>query len=539
MAPFADIQKENYTGRHHPNKLASIQQTKAPTGDPEGDNVFEAAGRVTSVRRSGKYLVFLEISDGGARLQVQFNLSKLPGVTREEFIRAFQQIRRGDHIHARGERADMNRQEVAQKQIVATSLPNVLTPCLHPLPVEQRLEHRDISKESTTGRHVEMLTYPDFLTIMKARSIVVKSLRQKLDSDGFLEVQTPILSAGAGGATARPFLTSATEFPSRKLALRVAPELWLKRLAIGGVSRVFEMGPCFRNEGLDRTHNPEFMTCEFYAAYLDIDRLKRYTEQIFGAMASMIRDISAREGLLNRTLVKQWGTGDFKRDRPFKEICFFEGIKQSIGRPLPNLDSTSARDEILAIFEEQSVPTPRPATLPRLLDKLSSQFLEPQCQDPTWIINLPECLSPLSKSFVHPTIPNEQKVAARAELFMKCKEVVNCYEEENSPVEQRRKFVDQQRYARDPDSNSVDDEAMEIDEDYINALEWGLPPTGGWGCGIDRLVMLVTGQERIGDVLSLGNLRAVTRNAEKWEKTEQDKGSGSIKEDNKVSAVSA
>ena len=187
---------------------------------------------------------------------------------------------------------------------------------------------------------------------------------------------------------------------------------------------------------------------------------------------------------------------------PYKRLDFIPAIETAIGRQLPDLTSPTARNELLTLFTDCETPLPSSPTLPRLLDKLSSTHLEPQCSAPTWIINHPECLSPLSKSFTHPD--NQQTVSARAELFVKNQELVNTYEEENSPFEQRRKFVDQLRF-RDGHADSD----TRIDEDYVKALEWGLPPTGGWGCGIDRLCMLFGGTNRIADVLPFGTLRNV------------------------------
>lgn len=209
-----------------------------------------------------------------------------------------------------------------------------------------------------------------------------------------------------------------------------------------------------------------------------------------------------------------------REDDPFLEIDFIPALNSALEHDLPNLASETARRDLLQIFSQKSIALPSMTTIPRLLDRLSSVYLEPQCQDFTFIVNHPECMSPLSKSFIHPTAPNAQPVAARAELFVQGREIVNCYEEENSPFEQRRKFKMQQHYAKGDNGTEIDDEVMRVDEDYLRALEWGLPPTGGWGCGIDRLVMLFAGKERIGDVLSFGNLRAVTRGAERREKAE-------------------
>jgi lysyl-tRNA synthetase class 2 len=217
------------------------------------------------------------------------------------------------------------------------------------------------------------------------------------------------------------------------------------------------------------------------------------TEDLLSGMAAHIRD--SNTGTLNPT------SANFAT--PFRRIDFITGIEEGAGRKLPDLETPEALEQVKSIFTDLSLPLPTNPNLPRLLDELCSIYVEPQCVDPTFIINPPECLSPLSKSFIHPT--TQQRVAARGELFIEGKEVVNTYEEENSPFEQRRKFEDQLRYSKEAD------EPGDIDESYLEALEWGLPSTGGWGCGIDRLCMLFTGAKRIGDVLPFGNLRAVTR----------------------------
>ncbi|KPI44336.1 Lysine--tRNA ligase, mitochondrial [Cyphellophora attinorum] len=514
--------------------FAKIQQhaLNPPEDSKEGSQIFRVAGRVHAIRRSGAHLAFVDIvnrssigtrhvtkdvlSSGDVVLQIQFNRKQLAAKYTEEHIaHAFGRLRRNDHIYVHGVRATHAKDE-DKVQLVARDLPVVLTTSQQPPPEKKDPKHRDTDKEFTAGRHVEMLTWPAMTIPVEVRSIILTSLRKHLVEHDFIEVQTPILSAHAGGATARPFITSAQEFPDRKIALRVAPELWLKRLIVGGMNRVFEIGPCFRNEGLDRTHNPEFTTCEFYATYLDIDRLMYYTELILGKVAMAVYSRYSRKrgtptpyidydtlDIFSQSASGKWGgsLGNSWRAR-YPRIDFVLGINERLHTPLPNLASSTARDEILAICEHHSIPIPHPPTLPRLLDKLSPTFSNRN-----------------ALSFIHPTAPNDQPVAARAELFFNGKELVNCYEEENSPIEQRRKFMDQQRYSRDPaDDKVVDDEAMKVDEDYIRALEYGMPPTGGWGCGIDRLVMLMTGMDRIGDVLSFGSLRAVTRGAEKWEK---------------------
>ena len=250
--------------------------------------------------------------------------------------------------------------------------------------------------------------------------------------------------------------------------------------------------------GLDKTHNPEFTACEFYSTYTNLKQLMDITHQLITFIASHIlpEDGNDINGLFSNTI---------------PTVDFIPALNDSLGFELPNLASDSARLKVLAIFEGKSIPLPLNPTLPRLLDKLSSLYLEPHCQNFTFIVNHPECLSPLSKTFIHPTAANNQPVGARAELFVQGRELVNCYEEENSPFEQRRKFQMQHIYAAEGREDGHSDETLPIDDDYIRALEWGLPPTGGWGCGVDRLVMFFGGVDKIGDVLSFGNLRAVTR----------------------------
>ncbi|KAK5192505.1 mitochondrial lysine-tRNA synthetase [Exophiala xenobiotica] len=475
---------------------------------------IEVSGRITSIRLSGSKLVFLDLVQDQRKLQVTISYAalNLSSVTLDTFKHHVRLIRRGDYISIRG--TPPFRSKNGQITIKATTLPVLQSPCLQRFPVEQpgyATDETAISESNFTPRHVEMLTDPDLIHTLKARSSLVRSMRSFFEQRHFVEVSTPILSASAGGATAKPFETTATEFDSRKLSLRIAPELPLKRLIIGGMDRIFEIGPCFRNEGLDKTHNPEFHTCEFYAVGHDLPRLMTYTHQLLKTIADGIEALPTPPSSEQSRLLLQ----QLSENEPFRQFDFLPALNAALRIDLPNLSSPEAQKQLLEIFKSKDLPVPTNPTVPRLVDKLAALFIEPESLErPIWITNIPECLSPLAKSYTHPTAPNAQPVAARAELFIQGKEVVNCYEEENSPFEQRRKFVEQQRLARQ-NAGEFDEEAMTVDEEYIQALEWGLPPTGGWGCGIDRLVMLFTGRERIGDVLSFGNLRAVTRGAEK------------------------
>ncbi|KAK2756154.1 hypothetical protein FQN54_005562 [Arachnomyces sp. PD_36] len=437
-------------------------------------------------RTAGSKLIFFDLVQDGHKVQVVYNLqSTSHSAAVEEFAGFRRLVRRGDVYSVTGKPHRTPRGELSIK---ATGVPKLLAPCLHAVPVDAHA-HED----SPYDRHVQLLADKKARFVVQCRSHIIQYIRQFLLDRTFLEVDTPILASDAGGAIAKPFQTSATEFPERQLSLRIAPELWLKRMVVGGLDKVFEIGPSFRNEGLDKTHNPEFTTCEFYHAYADLEKLLDMTETLLSGLSKFIHEHHE----MSRNKV---GGLDFST--PFRRIDFIPGIEEAIGRTLPNLQGSNATSELLQIFNDKSLTVPANPTLPRLLDKLCAEYLEPQCQNPTFIINPPECLSPLSKVFPHPTC--NQRVAARGELFIEGKEIVNTYEEENSPVEQRRKFQEQLQYRDQGDPAN-------IDESYLQALEWGLPPTGGWGCGIDRLCMLFTDSKRIGDVLPFGNLRAVTR----------------------------
>ncbi|KAL8968777.1 MAG: hypothetical protein Q9197_004695 [Variospora fuerteventurae] len=383
-----------------------------------------------------------------------------------------------------------HRTERGQLSILATELPRLISPCLHDLPTDlQNNEFR------IRNRHVDLQVNRRAADTLRLRSSIISEIRSFLSINGYSEVQTPILANTAGGAVARAFATTAVEFPDRHIELRTAPEIWLKRLVLGGFENIFELGPCFRNEGIDKTHNPEFTTCEFYAAYKGLPGLIATTERLLTTLATTTDQLI--KGPLNSLPPCEI---DFAR--PFRRLDFIKELESAMNYKFPDLAHENSEAEITKMFKQRQIRLPKHRTLPRLLDRLSAEYLEPLCQGPTWIVNHPECLAPLSKSFVDPE--TQQRVSARAELFVGGKELVNTYEEENSPFEQRRKFEQQAKY-RNEDSGK----GTEVDESYLEALEWGLPPTGGWGCGIDRLVMLLSGTDRISDVLPFGNLRNV------------------------------
>lgn len=359
-------------------------------------------------------------------------------------------------------------------------------------------------------RHLDLLTNRQARDVLVLRAVIVHKLRTFLQNVlKCTEVQTPILAANAGGAVARPFATQATEFPQKELALRIAPELWLKRLVVGGFDRVFEIGPAFRNEGVDAIHNPEFTVCEFYLAHTNLIGLMNITRSLFHCVAMAVDDYAR----MAKMMIHKPDSEVFSKK--FTTLEFLPELEKALGCPLPNLDSPQAVPDIIKIIKDAGkdwhLSLPSKPSLPKLLDHMASAVLEPQSTGrPLFITNHPVCMSPLAKSFACPK--TGQQVAARAELFYDGNELANMYEEENDPFKQRRKLVNQARVRLEQQGEVLEDDEDPphvVDEQYISVLESGLPPTGGWGCGVDRMVMLLTGAKRISDVLPFGNLRNV------------------------------
>lgn len=251
--------------------------------------------------------------------------------------------------------------------------------------------------------------------------------------------------------------------------------------------------PMLTVAGVDLIHNPEFLTCEFYEAYANLEDLIGMTERMLAELAAHLREKVTDDPTLPHPAMIDFNV-------PYKRIDFIPHIESALGSTLPPLGQPGSTEMVRTFLRAANIDAPDSVTLPQMLDQLSATFIEPHCTAPTFIVHHPECLSPLAKSFEHPD--NGQMVAARAELFVKGHEIINTYEEENSPIEQRRKFQDQLRFAAPAGEGK-------LDENYLEALEWGLPPTGGWGGGIERLCMLMAGANRIGDVLSFGTLRNV------------------------------
>ena len=460
------------------------------------------AGRIMSKRDMSSTLTFLDIvggTEGKDKLQVIVDTQYLKDTN--DLLPS--DIHRGDIIGVNGFPGKSNRGELS---LVSEELV-LLAPCNSPIP--------DVARNKITDPDLRFRKrYLDFLTNERSRNIMLtrirtlKYIRRYLEDRGFLEVETPILSVAAGGAIAKPFETKSVAFGGdTDLYLRIAPELYLKKMIIGGFERVFEIGKVFRNEGVDPTHNPEFTTCEFYMAYADYNYLMDMTEDMIRNLVYEMNDGSyVLEYCINED--EHDGTESSKRDivsidfePPFERISLIEGIEERGGFTIPrpiHKSNTELNTFLHEKISELNLRLPTVKTTSKLLDKLAKYYLEDRILErPTFIIDHPEVMSPLAKD--HRTKPC---VTERFELFLCGKELCNAYTELNDPNVQRERFQSQAE-----DKSMGDNEAHQIDEDFLSALNHGLPPTAGWGMGIDRLVMFLTNTRHIREVIAFPTVR--------------------------------
>ena len=448
-------------------------------------------GRIHSIRKSGKGMVFMDLVQDNSKVQLVL-MNKMIGCSKDEFGEYVDLFRKGDNVVAIGFPGVTN---VGELSLKLTQQLKMASPILHPLPPKLTdLEKRHHNKV------VDYLVNKRSRDSIMARSMILQTIRKFFEARDFIEVETPILSVNSNGANATPFVTHSKHIKSGDdpipLQLRVAPELWLKRLVIGGFDKVFEVSRVFRNEGIDATHNPEFTTVEFYQSFTTLEQLMELTEglllEISQRMQSMdITIVRAKE------LLQQSSIG-------FKKLEFIPEVEKATGLPFPQEVTESS---LLEYFDKISLPRPSIASVPQLLDKLSSTYLEPQCVEPTFIYHQPSQMSPLSKATTLEYTNGSYEVSRRFELFIQGNEFVNAYEEENSPIEQARKFALQQQ-----EKNIHHDEETPLpDTKYVDSMEYGLPPTGGWGMGIDRLCVFLSNEQRIEEVLTFGTLPDVVR----------------------------
>jgi lysyl-tRNA synthetase class 2 len=451
------------------------------------------AGRIMSVRDMGK-AAFAVIQDTTGRVQIYVRKDDIcPDEDKSLYEVVWKKLLDiGDIIGVQGYVFTTKTGEIS---IHVTSF-KLLSKALRPLPIVKTDDTGKSFDEVTDAefryrqRYVDLIINPHVRDTFKKRTQLVNSIRQSLNNAGMLEVETPILQSIPGGATARPFIThhNALNIP---LYLRIANELYLKRLIVGGFDGVYEFAKDFRNEGMDRTHNPEFTILEFYVAYKDYNWMMNFTERLLEKVAMDLYEQT--EVPVGDRMI------DFKA--PFKRVSMYDSIKEFTGIDISGLDE----DQLRGVCKQLHIEVEASMGKGKLIDEIFSAKCEGNYIQPTFIIDYPVEMSPLTKK--HRT---HAGLVERFELMINGKEIANAYSELNDPIDQRERFEEQLRL-----QERGDDEAMFIDHDFLRALEYGMPPTAGIGIGIDRLTMLLTNNTNIQEVLFFPQMRPeVTRSTE-------------------------
>lgn len=447
---------------------------------PEKNNFPEVclAGRIMSRRIMGN-ASFAELMDSSGRIQIYIRRDDVcPGEDKTIYNTVFKRLLDiGDIIGVKG--------HVFKTQMGETTVHvdefTILSKSIRPLPVVK--EKDGIFFDAVTDpetryrqRYVDLIVNPNVRDVFRKRTQIIQSMRELFNSKGYLEVETPILQPIPGGAAARPFIThhNTLDMP---LYLRVANELYLKRLIVGGFEGVYEFAKDFRNEGMDRTHNPEFTVMEIYIAYKDYNWMMNFTEEM---IKKAVLDLHGKTEVV-------YGDKIINLNPPYKRITMTDAIKENTGIDISDMDEAQLR----AVCNKLDVPNTASMGKGKLIDELFGEKCEANYIQPTFITDYPTETSPLTK--MHRSKPG---VTERFELMINGKEIANAYSELNDPIDQMERFQDQLKL-----SEKGDDEAMFIDLDFIRALEYGMPPTSGMGIGIDRLTMLLTNQPSIQDVL--------------------------------------
>ena len=470
VAPYA----YGFDRRHSASDAQSL------LGTAEEGPAVSLAGRIVAWRSHGK-TTFAHLADSTGKIQLYFKKDQLG----EKMYSLLAHFDLGDIIGVHGPLFRTRTGEVT----VRVDRVEILAKSLRPLPFGKEEEvngqivrHSGFadSEQRYRQRYADLAVHPEVRALFVARSRLTRAIRSFLDERDFLEVETPILQPLYGGAAARPFTTvhNALNMP---LYLRIADELYLKRLVVGGLERVYEIGHDFRNEGIDRTHNPEFTMLEFYQAYADYTAMMDLVEQLLERTAEAVRSVP--ELAANVPAFR----------RPFPRVEWIPSLNAAAGVDVTALDQASLR----ALANRVGVEKPEGLSRPKLLDEMFQALVESKLVEPTFVVDYPVELSPLAK----PKRGNP-KLTERFELFANGKEMANAFSELNDPLDQRRRFEAQAKLLA-----AGDEEAAGVDEDYLRAMEYGMPPMGGVGIGIDRLFMYLSGATNIRDVILFPTMR--------------------------------
>jgi len=438
------------------------------------------AGRIMAMRKMGK-ASFFHIEDSDGRIQVYIKKDEVG----DSLYNIFKLLDIGDFIGVNGFVFKTKTKEIS---VHAKSI-TVLAKSIRPLPIVKEKDGETFDsfedkEQRYRNRHLDLIVNPEVKEVFRKRTIITSALRSYLDNEGFLEVETPVLQPLYGGANARPFKTHHNTL-DQTLYLRIADELYLKRLIIGGIDKVYELSKDFRNEGMDRNHNPEFTMLEWYEAYSDYNDQMNRVEDIIRFAANSIDKMKF-----------DWGDVSIDLSKKFDRKPYLDLLKDATGEDLLEADVKKLR----SVCKENSIEISNKENYGQLLDELMRRLVEPNLTQPVFIIDHPREISPLAKS--HRS--GDVKLVERFELFIGGAEFANSFSELNDPLDQRDRLENQAKLRE-----KGDDEAQPIDDSFIEAMECGMPPTGGVGLGVDRLVMLLTNNRSIRDVLLFPAMRNI------------------------------